>query len=195
MLTLDHFLIPSKFIQPERQLELYNLHSLEIRNSEEGLKTVARIRSFMIEAEANIKYRYSLQNAKFKTLSDKIISGNQLLVHSKQLTLLIFGASWCGPCRSENALLLSQLPTIDTSKVKVIGLSADSNEQSWKNAVKNDKCNWESLIIEGGTNSDFFKKIVPSGTIPFNLLVDSDGKILRKHVDINEVLKLLPLKN
>ncbi|WP_460957979.1 TlpA family protein disulfide reductase [Spirosoma litoris] len=75
------------------------------------------------------------------TTRGKLVSLNQL---KGRYVLLIFWASWCGPCRVENREL-SQLTSRLSRKLQLVSVSLDTSQQKWLAASQKDGINWLNL--------------------------------------------------
>jgi thiol-disulfide isomerase/thioredoxin len=135
------------------------------------------------------------KNAIGKTVPDFNMNDiNGQLVHLstavKGPTLLVFWASWCGPCRHENSLLVKNQKKLDEKSVQLIGVSLDDDKKDWLRAIEKDKINhWLHLSsLKGGFKSDIAKEFKITG-IPYLLLIDKDLKI--RAVDYYEAMKLI----
>lgn len=93
--------------------------------------------------------------------------------------LVDFWASWCGPCRGENPNVVAAYEKYKNKNFTVLGVSLDDNKENWIEAIKADKLNWPHI-------SDLKKwesTVVPTYQIegiPFNVLLDTAGKIIAK---------------
>jgi len=98
-------------------------------------------------------------------------------IESKYL-LLEFWASWCSPCRSEN-IELKKLYSGFKSKpdVRIITISLDTKENIWKKALEQDKLDFINICDLNGWNAKIAKELLIEA-IPYNILINKDGKIL-----------------
>jgi len=53
--------------------------------------------------------------------------------------IIVFWASWCGPCRSEIPEIKEIYKKYKNSKVDIINISIDENTNSWKKALVEEK--------------------------------------------------------
>ncbi|WP_149304142.1 TlpA disulfide reductase family protein [Pareuzebyella sediminis] len=123
----------------------------------------------------------------------KIVLPNQKneLIDNESLkgkyVLLEFWASWCGPCRKTNPELLKVYNSFKNKDFEILGISQDKDLKKWKNAIKEDKIEWLQVIDTlNGTSSKY-----NITTIPYNILVDKEGRIIIRNVKpkkLNEIL-------
>jgi len=106
-------------------------------------------------------------------------------------------ATWCGPCKAEFEYK-EQLKTFLQQKgIQMLYISIDRDQDSiqWKNMIK--FYNLEGFHVRANKELDAdLRKVFDKGgsiSIPWYILMDSDGKILRKHASrpsqINELEK------
>jgi thiol-disulfide isomerase/thioredoxin len=153
-------------------------------------------RLFDALSKKNRQGHYGLLIDKFLTLNREINIGDkytdirQLSPEGKQLSLsdyegklilLEFWASWCGPCRKENPLLIKLYNKYHASGFEIFGVSADSDKRNWINAIKTDQLNWPQVSeLNGGNNSAMMTYGIDQ--IPFNYLIDKDGTIIARNL-------------
>lgn len=192
LIAFYNFVTPSKLVTATDQMALFEMYPESIKKSANGKKMYSKIYTFNVLNEGKIE-DFILANTFLKTLKGRTISAKHIFSRKKyEFYLIIFGASWCAPCRRENTYLNSNMSKIDTSKVKIIGLSIDNDALAWKNSIIKDDCKWENFLLKSGQESLLYKKNI-SEKIPFNILVNFDGKIAQNHYDIRVVLESLPL--
>jgi len=107
-------------------------------------------------------------------VDDKPFSLSQL---RGKYVLVDFWASWCGPCREENPNVVVAFNRFKDKNFTVLGVSLDENKQAWINAIKEDKLNWQHISDLKKWSSDATSLYGIDG-IPYNVLVDPQGKII-----------------
>jgi len=95
--------------------------------------------------------------------------------------LVDFWASWCRPCRGENPNVVAAYNTYKDKGFTVLGVSFDQNKDAWLNAVKADNLTWTHVSDLKGWGNEV-GKVFGITSIPQNLLIDKDGKILAKNL-------------
>ena len=87
-------------------------------------------------------------------------------------------ATWCAPCKAEIphvATLHKQFMNDD--RIEFISISVDTKAKGWEKMVAKDQSAWKQFIVEGGTDSYFYKKYAIE-FIPRFMLIDKNGKIV-----------------
>jgi thiol-disulfide isomerase/thioredoxin len=110
------------------------------------------------------------------------------------LVLLDFWASWCAPCRKENPALVELYKKYKGDGFTIMSVSFDTDKEKWKSAIIADKLTWSNHVSDlGGWNSKV-GKIYKVNSVPFTVLIDKDGKIiklnLRGEALSNELLQI-----
>lgn len=132
------------------------------------------------------KKRYTEKNTSLPSLEN--ISGEKsaILDSKYKKHLVVFWASWCGPCREEIPLLKNMYRKKDES-LEFISISIDEDKNAWKKALNEEKMNWRQFIINGKDPN--YEKIQMhfklNGAIPYTVLLDNNSKILKSTVGLS----------
>jgi peroxiredoxin len=95
--------------------------------------------------------------------------------------LVDFWASWCAPCRDENPNVVSAFNKFSARNFTILGVSLDKEKRAWIKAIKDDKLNWTHISDLKFWNSSVVEPYHIEG-IPFNVLVDPQGKIIASNL-------------
>jgi len=95
--------------------------------------------------------------------------------------LVDFWASWCGPCRMENPNVVATYRKFKDKNFTVLGVSLDKAKEPWVKAIKDDGLAWTQVSdLKFWYNEAAAKYHIES--IPQNLLVDPNGKIVARNL-------------
>jgi thiol-disulfide isomerase/thioredoxin len=91
--------------------------------------------------------------------------------------LVDFWASWCGPCRRENPNVVAAYKKFSNKNFTILGVSLDDDKEAWLAAVKADQLTWKHVSDLKKWESSMVGLYQFEG-IPFNVLVDPQGKVI-----------------
>lgn len=119
--------------------------------------------------------------------------GNEVSLSSyvgEKYILLDFWAAWCAPCRKENPHLVKLYSKYNAKGFEIFGVSLDREHAAWVEAIKNDGLTWPQVSDLGGWDNPV-ARLYGVMSIPANLLLDREGKIIAKNLRGEELEKKL----
>ncbi len=105
-----------------------------------------------------------------------------------QLMLVELWASWCEPCRQQMPQLKQIYNDYHDKGFEVVAISLDEKPGSWKKAIVEDKLPWINVSDLKGWNNELIPKFYIH-SIPFNILIDSEDKIVATDVSTEDLVK------
>jgi len=97
----------------------------------------------------------------------------------KGYLLLDFWAGWCNPCRHENPVLVENYAKYHDKGFEIFGVSFDKTKESWLGAIEKDGITWPQVSdLQYWNNAA--GKLYGVRSIPHNVLIDPEGKIVAK---------------
>ncbi len=85
-------------------------------------------------------------------------------------------ASWCGPCRAEMGSLERLSNKYNGKAFNIIGISTDDYRDDAVSAIKQSRISFDNFI----DHKLELEKMLGANTIPLTVLVDDQGKVLKK---------------
>ena len=121
---------------------------------------------------------FSMPDANGKIVSLSSFKGKYLLVD--------FWASWCSPCRMENPNVVKAYNEFKDKNFTILGVSLDKEKDPWQQAILADKLAWTQVSDLKYWNSKAVEVFKFEG-IPFNILIDPQGKIIAQELRGNDL--------
>jgi len=153
--------------------ELYSLLSDQIKTSALGNYVNQQIEESKINPIGSAVSEFTQNDTAGKPVSISSFKGKYVLID--------FWASWCRPCRMENPNVVAAYAKYKDKNFTVLGVSLDQSKDSWINAIQTDNLTWNHVSdLRGWGNAVAAQFHV--GSIPQNLLLDPQGRIIAKNL-------------
>lgn len=107
-------------------------------------------------------------------------------VRKNRITVFDFWASWCAPCRRMMPQLKDLYKRYKDKGLGIIGISLDDDADEWKQAVEALSLPWLQICDLKGESSEV-KSAFGFTKIPFIVVVDQQGNILRRRIRGHEL--------
>lgn len=104
--------------------------------------------------------------------------------------LVEFWASWCKPCREANPALKALYSIFEGKEFEIVGVSWDEDWTKWKQAIIKDGLRWKQVVDEKGKYGDL-GSYYDLEAIPYNILIDKEGKILGVNLSPKEIEQIV----
>lgn len=124
-------------------------------------------------------------NIKLRNPEGKVMELHEL---RGQVVLLDFWASWCGPCRRENPVVVEAYNEFKDKDFKigkgftVFSVSLDKTQAAWEQAIEDDRLSWPYHVSDLSGWSSRAAALYRVNGIPMNFLIDKDGIIVAKNL-------------
>jgi thiol-disulfide isomerase/thioredoxin len=99
-----------------------------------------------------------------------------------QVVLIDFWASWCGPCRKENPNVVRIYEKYKKDGFTIMSVSLDKDLNKWKKAIEIDRLSWPNHVSDLGGWQSKVSRLYEVGSVPFTVLIDKKGKIIRTNL-------------
>lgn len=156
------------------------------------LDSQSRLSSTGKKLQADVAQRVATSTGHTAPLLFLPDTSNQLkpLYEKGAYTLINFWASWCLPCKREHPALIQLYKKFAAKGLTIVSVSLDTNRSAWLNGIKQEKLEWQQRGDLQGWNSKA-AKTYGIASIPYNILIDANGKILGKKLNILAIEQLL----
>lgn len=155
-----------------------------LKRSESGI----RVQEFLgLEGKVKI-------GAQIPEISEKDTSGNDFKISSLKgkFILIDFWASWCVPCLQQVPELKRVFNKYGGKNFAILSISIDDDKSKWIQAIKRENLNWFNISDLKATEGPA-AQVFNIREIPQLFLIDPDGKIVAKDLNIGDVDKKLEM--
>jgi thiol-disulfide isomerase/thioredoxin len=109
--------------------------------------------------------------------------------------LLMFGSSWCRPCRLNNQAYLAQYEALK-DKIVLLNISKEEHFRDWQEYALKNQLPWQQgfWVSDESLDSDGLWETYHLNAVPLDILIDQNRKIISFNPGIDEVLAFLNKK-
>lgn len=175
----------SRLKSKEDLTSLYNAFSEENKNSPFGQNILLHINTYLSSVD--------FQNTTLPKWDTE--EPEDIIQDKSKNALIVFSASWCGPCKAQIPLLKDTYADLK-DKLNIVYVSIDERKtvDAWREEMKSQEIPWRSVLAADNLN-EIKKKYFVNAGIPHSLLYRADnGKMevvdIRKEEDKEKVYRL-----
>ncbi|MNS30975.1 Thiol-disulfide oxidoreductase ResA [compost metagenome] len=161
---------------------LFNNLSAVNKNTKAGIDFAKRLSTARATAVGAIAPEF--------TQTDSLGNSIKLSDFKGKYVLIDFWASWCGPCRAENPNVVKVYEKFKDKNFTILGISLDQKKGAWLKAINDDKLVWTQVSDLKSWENEV-AKLYDIRSIPANLLLDKNGKIIAKNLRGEKLAEVL----
>lgn len=138
-------------------------------------------------SKAQIKIGDAIPSIKLKSNTSNEVD---ITSFKGKYVLVDFWASWCAPCRLGNKKLVQLHNEVSSSKLEIIGISIDTDQNKWLKAIEKDKIKFTQLIDPKGFDANAALQFGVE-ELPSKYLFNPEGILIAKNPSEEEIMKLI----
>ncbi|MCR8559479.1 AhpC/TSA family protein [Mucilaginibacter sp. BJC16-A38] len=101
----------------------------------------------------------------------------EMIDTTKKLNMVVFWASWCGPCKQEIPVLRKIYAGYQNNNFRMVSVSLDKDKTKWKQMLEIQKMPWQQLDIEA-KNLNNLTALYNLGFIPKIYFINNKRKLV-----------------
>jgi len=152
---------------------LYDLMSKDVKKSGIAQYVNQQLQEAKINAIGSTVHNFSQNDTSGNAVNISSFKGKYVLID--------FWASWCRPCRMENPNVVAAFNQFKSKNFTVLGVSLDQAKPAWLSAIQMDGLAWTQVSDLKGWGNEV-AALFHITSIPQNLLIDPQGKIIAKNL-------------
>ena len=131
------------------------------------------------------KKRFYKKKLAIPLLKDDKGKTTEVLDNKFKKHLVVFWASWCGPCRQEIPLL-KKIYSKYKNNIEFVSISTDTKNSLWLKALEKEQMPWKQLVVNEKSKEYEPIEIIfqLSSSIPYIVLLDNNTKVIKSHVGL-----------
>ena len=164
------------------------IQHLELLDDNLKKKSYAEILRKVIDSRKVTDVGQKAPNFSAKDIDGKTVSLSDFT--GKGYLLIDFWASWCVPCRKENPNVVEAYNKYHDKGFDILAISLDKTKEAWLRGIEQDGLKYHHVSELQYWNSDIVR-LYGIRSIPSNLLIDKEGKIIAKNLRGEELHEFL----